>query len=152
MRGLNWKISFLSRVIKIYETNIKKKDYRASSPFILSTSYQQIFLFSLSASDPSPHRKACPKPASPSFLSHSSSCLFENNFFSVFYILNLYPHRKRFQPNFTPSDWEYMTITMANAEWHSVLNTSGKKTQNEIKKNPTNQAKNQPYTKKLLLN
>lgn len=142
MRSLNWDTPVLSRVTKTYETNTKKKDYRASS-FILSTSYQQVFLFSLSASDPSPDRKASPKPASPFPPSYSSSFLSENTFFSVVYIQNLYPHKKRFWSNFTLSDQEYVTITMAHVEWHSVLNTSGKKPQTN---QPANQKPWKPTT------
>lgn len=132
MRGLNWKIPFLSKETKTYETIYKKK--KRITKHHLSFC---LHLINRSSSFPSLPgillQTEKPIPSQPLlFLPHnSSSFLFEKKFSSVFYIQNLYPHRKRFWSNFTLSDWEYMTITMAHAVWHTVLNTSGK--QNKTK-------------------
>lgn len=70
------------------------------------------------------------------------SCfLFENIFCSFFYILILSPFRKRLWSNLPLSDREYVTLTMANAEWHSVLSTFGTK---QKKTNPNPPTKKEP--------
>lgn len=84
--------------------------------------------------------------ASLSFFPLYSSYFLNENIFSQSSIFSYLPPRKRFWSNLPLSDKEYVTLTMANAEWHCVLSTFGTK-----QKNPTpNPTKNPTLPKKLI--